>query len=96
MWSVGLEAEADHVMTREEIVELADAVAVCHGIASGIGKELFGATLLVEADDREAAIATATSRFLDAMTRAGFPVSPIVRIEAVGEDEPDDSQGYIL
>ena len=32
-WSVGIEAEGDRVFTREEIVELADAVADSHGVA---------------------------------------------------------------
>ena len=36
-WSVVLEADGDRMMTREEIVELADAVAAYDGIASGIG-----------------------------------------------------------
>ena len=36
-WSVGVEAEAGRVLTREEVVELADAVAACDGIATGIG-----------------------------------------------------------
>jgi hypothetical protein len=36
-WSVGIEAEGDQVLTREQVVELADAVAASGGIASGIG-----------------------------------------------------------
>ena len=53
-WNVTLEAEGDRVMTREEIVELADAVAAHGGIASGIGTTRYGAQLSVEADSREA------------------------------------------
>ena len=34
-WSVGIEAEGDRVLTREEVVELADAVAAHDGIATG-------------------------------------------------------------
>jgi hypothetical protein len=36
-WSVGIEVEGDRVLTREEVVELADAVAASGGIATGIG-----------------------------------------------------------
>ena len=36
-WSVTVVAEGDRVVSREEIVELADAVAASGGIASGIG-----------------------------------------------------------
>ena len=50
-------AEGDRVMTREEIVELADAVAPHGGIASGIGTTRYGAQLVVDADDRDDASA---------------------------------------
>jgi hypothetical protein len=36
-WSVGIEAEAGAVLSREQVVELADAVAASGGVASGIG-----------------------------------------------------------
>ena len=36
-WSVGIEVEGDRVLSREEVVELADAVAATDGIATGIG-----------------------------------------------------------
>ena len=36
-WSVTLQAVGDRVLTREEVVELADAVAPHAGVASGIG-----------------------------------------------------------
>src|SRR3954451_7571571 len=49
-WSVTVEAEGDRGMTREEIVELADAGAGHGGIASGIGTTSYGAQLVVEAD----------------------------------------------
>ena len=48
-WSVGIEAEGDRVFTREEIVELADAVAASSGVATGIGTNRYGAQLLVAA-----------------------------------------------
>jgi hypothetical protein len=86
-WSVGIEAEAGRVLTREQIVELADAVAASSGIATGIGTQRYGAQLLVEAGSREQAIAAGTAQFVAAAARAGLPEAPIVRAEAVSEDE---------
>jgi hypothetical protein len=88
-WSVGIEAEADRVLTREQIVELADAVADSSGIASGIGTQRYGAQLLVEAASREQAIEAGTAQFVAAAARAGLPAAPIVRAEAVSEDEDE-------
>ena len=51
-WSVGIEAEGDRVLTREEVVELADAIAVSGGIATGIGTNRYGAQLIVQAGSR--------------------------------------------
>ena len=86
-WSVGIEAEGDRVLTREEVVELADAVAASGGVASGIGTSRYGAQLIVEAASREAAIEKATAEFTRAAARAGLPPAPVVRTEAVSEDE---------
>ena len=86
-WSVGIEAEGDRVFTREEVVELADAVAAHSGVATGIGTSRYGAQLLVVADSRDDAIAVATGLFLDAAKTAGLPAAPIVRAEAVSEEE---------
>jgi hypothetical protein len=86
-WSVGIEAEGDRVFTREEIVELADAVAASSGVAAGIGTSRYGALLLVPADSRADAVAAATGIFLAAARTAGLPAAPIVRTEAVSEDE---------
>ena len=87
-WSVGIEAEGDRVLTREEVVELANAVAVCDGIATGIGTSRFGAQLIVEAASREEAIERATAEFWRAAGRAGLSATaPLVRTEAVSEDE---------
>ncbi len=88
-WSVGIEAEADRVLTREEIVELADAVAATGGIATGIGTNRYGAQLIVEAASPEEAIARATGEFTRATAKAGLPAAPVVRTEAVSEDEDD-------
>jgi hypothetical protein len=86
-WSVGIEAEGDRVFTREEIVELADAVAASSGVAAGIGTNRYGAQLLVTADSREDAVAAATAVFTAAARTAGLPPAPIVRSEAVSEAE---------
>jgi len=86
-WSVGIEAEGDRVLTREEVVELADAVAASAGIATGIGTNRYGAQLVVQAAGRDEAIEQATREFVAAAARAGLPAAPIVRVEAVSEDE---------
>ncbi len=86
-WSVGIEAEGDRVFTREEIVELADAVAASSGVAAGIGTSRYGAQLLVTADSRQDAIALATGVFRAAAKTAGLPAAPIIRTEAVSEEE---------
>jgi hypothetical protein len=86
-WSVGIETEGDRVLAHGEIVELADAVAPNSGIATGIGTNRYGAQLMVEAASREEAIAVATGEFEKAVARARLPVYPVVRVEAVSEDE---------
>jgi hypothetical protein len=88
-WSVGLQAEGDRVLSREEVVELADAVAACNGIATGIGTTRYGAQLVVDAITREEAIAKATEVFAAAAAAAGLPEAPVVRSEAISEDEDD-------
>jgi hypothetical protein len=86
-WSVGIEAEGDRVLSHEEIVELADAVAASSGIATGIGTSRYGAQLLVEAEDRDEAVQKATAEFAKAVAKAGLPVYPVVRVEAISENE---------
>ena len=86
-WSVGIEAEADRVLSREEVVELADAVAASDGVASGIGSRRYGVTLLVQADSKDEAVGKATEEFTRAVSAAGLRAGPIVRVEAVGEHE---------
>ena len=89
-WSVGIEAELGRITTREEVVELADAVAAGNGIATGIGTTHYGAQLIVEAASRDAAIESATEQFRQAAARAGLPAAPIVRAEAISEAEEDE------
>jgi hypothetical protein len=88
-WSVGVEAESDRVLSREQIVELADAVASSNGIATGIGTTRYGAQLVVEAPSREEAIEKAKREFAAAAAAAGLPAAPVVRAEAISEDEDD-------
>ncbi|HVB43139.1 MAG TPA: hypothetical protein VNF47_10595 [Streptosporangiaceae bacterium] len=89
-WSVGVEAECDRVLTREEVVELADAVAEFGGIATGIGTSRYGAQLVVRAGSREQAIERATALFTQAAAKARLPEGPIVRVAAVSEEEDQE------
>jgi hypothetical protein len=91
-WSVGIETEGDRVLSREEVVELADAVASSSGIATGIGTNRYGAQLLVEAGTRDEAVEKARAEFARAVAQAGLPAYPIIRVEAMGEDE--EAEGY--
>ncbi|MBO0830353.1 MAG: hypothetical protein J2P28_00575 [Actinobacteria bacterium] len=94
-WSVGIEAEGERVLSREQIVDLADAIADSDGIATGIGTSRYGAQLVVEADSREEAIAQATQTFLKAATTAGLPAAPVVRTEAVSEaEDAEDAEDF--
>jgi hypothetical protein len=88
-WSVGIEAQGDRILSRAEIVELADAVAACDGIATGIGTDRYGAQLVVDAVSREEAIGMATEVFTAAAAAAGLPAGPVVRTEAISEDEDE-------
>jgi hypothetical protein len=86
-WSVGIEVEGDRVLTRRDVVELADAVAATDGIATGIGTNRYGAQLIVEAESRKEAVEKATEQFWRAVRKAGLRPAPVVRTEAVSEDE---------
>jgi hypothetical protein len=86
-WSVTVMADGDRLMTREEIVELADAVAADSGIASGIGTESYGAQLVVDAETGEEAAKLAAARLRHAAAQAGLPEWPVTHAEVIGEDE---------
>jgi hypothetical protein len=88
-WSVTVVAEGDQVMSREQIVELADAVASVGGIASGIGTNRYGAQLLVDADDQASAIELGRAEFTRAAAVAGLPPWPIVDAAALSEDDDE-------
>ena len=93
-WSVGIEAEGEQVLTLDDVVELADAVAASDGIATGIGTTRYGAQLVVEADSRDTAIALATETFVRAAAAAGLPSAPVVRTAAISEaEDEEDSEG---
>lgn len=88
-WSVSIAAEGDRLVEREEIVELADAVAELGGVATGIGTYGYGAQIVISAIDRAEAITVGTDAFRNAAARAGLPAWPVVRAEAIGEHEED-------
>jgi hypothetical protein len=92
-WSVGIKVDSDRLMEREEIVELADAVAIYSGIATGMGQMTYGAQIIVEAVSREEAISRGTRIFREAAATAGLPDFPIVHSEAVSEEEDADFDG---
>ncbi len=91
-WSVGIQVQSDRVMSREEVVGLADAVATYDGIATGIGTSRYGAQLVVEAAGREEAIEAAAPRLAAAAAQAGLPGGPIVLAEAISEDEDESAE----
>ena len=89
-WSVSVIAEGDRVLTHDEILELADAVAVHNGIATGIGSLAYGAQLVVDAATSDEAVDVAMALFAEAAERAGLPPWPITRAETIGEDDELD------
>ena len=86
-WSVGLEAEGDRVMSHDEILALADAVAGSGGIATGIGMSRYGAQLVVMASSRDEAVAAARASFTAAARTANLPEWPVTRVEATSEED---------
>jgi hypothetical protein len=88
-WSVVLEAEGDRVVTHDEVVGLADAVAGVNGIASGIGTTTYAARIEVDADTPEQAREQATAAFVRAASTAGLPAWPVTTVGLANEDEDD-------
>ena len=88
-WSVGIEVTGDEVMTPDRICDLAEAVASASGIASGIGQPCYGVRVLVEAADRDEAVAKATEILRSAARTAALPEWLVSRVEAVSEDEEE-------
>jgi len=88
-WSVVLEAHGDRVLTREEVVELADAVAVHSGVASGIGTATYAAQVLVDAASREAAAQQGVAVLTRAAEAAGLPAWSVSAVEVTGPDDEE-------
>lgn len=84
---MAVQAVGDREVTREEVVELADAVAASSGIASGIGSTAYGATLLVDAATADEAAELAVAELRRAAARAGLPPWPASVVEIAGEDD---------
>lgn len=74
-------------MALDEVVELADAVAVHEGIATGMGTNTYGAQIVVEADSSDRAVELALEVFAGAAQRAGLPAWPVVDVETVADEE---------
>lgn len=86
-WSVSVVAEGDRVLTCDEVVELADAVASYEGIASGVGSCRYGAQVVVIAGCRQDAVAAGAEIVRVAVARAGLPSDRFVCVEAISEEE---------
>lgn len=85
-WSISVRADGDRPMEREEIVELADAVATWEGIASGIGTNSYAAQIVIEAPSSDEAVDRAIEIFEAAATQAGLPGWPVAWAESIAEE----------
>lgn len=92
-WSVSVRADGDRPVEREEIVELADAVARWEGIASGIGTTSYAAQIVVEADESDVAVTEAIARFTEAAKLAGLPPWPVAWAESMSEESEFEDLG---
>jgi len=86
-YSVGMRCEGDKVMSHDEILELADAVAMHNGIATGIGQESYGAMIVVDAENPGEAEVVAKEHFRVAVQQAGLPAWPIAEVETLSEED---------
>lgn len=87
---MSLVAEGDRLVTLEEVVELADAVAGHEGVATGMGTQSYGAQIVVDAGSGDEAVQRAMEIFAGAAERAGLPVWPVVTVETIGDEEEMD------
>lgn len=85
-WSISVRADGDRPMEREEIVELADAVASWEGIASGIGTNSYSAQIVIEAPTPDEAVDKAIEVFESAAAKAGLPEWPVAWAESISEE----------
>lgn len=92
-WSVGISAEGDEgaVMSHDQILELADAVAIHSGVATGVGQNRYGAQIIVDADNRTLAEQIAKKLFAEAVQTAALPAWPIVKVDTLSEEEEMES-----
>jgi len=84
-FSVSVYAEGSRIISLEEIVELADAVAHMGGIASGAGSMSYGAQILVDAENSDQAVDIAIAKFTEAVAQAQLPDWPITKAETISE-----------
>jgi hypothetical protein len=84
-FSISIVAEGDREITLDEVVELADAVAMLKGVASGAGSFSYGAQIVVDAPNSDEAVDLAIPLFIDAARRAGLPEWPVTRAETISE-----------
>ena len=62
------------------------------GIASGAGSMSYGAQIVVEATDSDAAVDAAVPLFIEAARSAGLPEWPVTRAETISE--VDDLEAF--
>lgn len=86
-FSVSIFAEGDREITLEEVVELADAVAIHSGFATGAGTTGYGAQIIVEAPSSDIAVDAALVIFNQAVKTANLPVFEIIKAETMSEDD---------
>lgn len=92
-FSVSILAEGDREVTIEEVVALADAVAVYSGIASGVGAMSYGAQIIVEAENSDLAVDRAIELFTSAVATAQLPSWPVTKAETISEsDDLEDEE----
>lgn len=82
--------EGDRLVTLEEVVELADAVAGHEGVATGMGTQSYGAQIVVEAASSDQAVERAMMVFTGAAEQAGLPLWPVVTVDTIGDEEEMD------
>jgi hypothetical protein len=86
-FSVSLIADGDREVKLEEVVALADAIAIHKGIASGAGTYFLGAQILVDAPNSDVAVDLSVKIFEEAIKTAGLPEWPVSKAETITEDE---------
>lgn len=84
-FSVSIHAEGNRVISLEEVVQLADAVAHLGGIASGAGSMSYGAQIVVDAENSDQAVEIAMAKFTESAEQANLPNWPITTAETISE-----------